>query len=145
MMNEVRFREPLTFSAGQYIKGHPMCAHPHGHTYFIHNLTVSTSTLDKMGMVVDFGVIKGYFKDCWDHHMIVHIEDYDKWVRFLPTIGLPIDRIRKVKHTTCEWLAPIMSRELRCYIARVRGLDEEHVKVSLFLSEGPKQGSPSGV
>jgi len=72
----------ITFEAAHYIPGHPTCGTPHGHTYFIRNLTIS---IDKTlwaeyGISIDFSEVKRYFKEVWDHKFIAPLEDADKWI-----------------------------------------------------------------
>lgn len=54
------------------------CAHLHGHNYRIH-FTVEAPSLDSVGRVMDFSVIKEklcmWLEDNWDHKFLVWEED----------------------------------------------------------------------
>lgn len=69
----------LEFDAGHRILGHESkCAHLHGHRYRA-ELTVTADDLDKLGRVIDFGVVKkivgAWIDDNWDHNMILNAAD----------------------------------------------------------------------
>jgi 6-pyruvoyltetrahydropterin/6-carboxytetrahydropterin synthase len=66
-------------SCGHRVYGHEgKCANLHGHNYRIH-FHCQTSGLDRLGRVVDFGVIKSrlcmWLEDNWDHRMLIWKED----------------------------------------------------------------------
>ena len=69
------------FCAGHRVVGHESkCAHLHGHNYRIHFHVESTeSSLDEVGRVVDFSVIKStlceWLEEHWDHRMLLWEED----------------------------------------------------------------------
>ena len=70
----------IHFSAGHRLVGHEgSCAYLHGHNYvvFIH----ATGTLDAVGRVIDFAVLKervgGWILENWDHGFIVASHDAD--------------------------------------------------------------------
>jgi 6-pyruvoyltetrahydropterin/6-carboxytetrahydropterin synthase len=74
-----RITRRMEFDAGHRILGHESkCAHLHGHRYVVH-LTVETPTLDNLGRVVDFSVIKtivgGWLDEHWDHNMLLNSDD----------------------------------------------------------------------
>src|SRR3954447_14420157 len=64
--------------------GHRVCGHEgkcrnlHGHAYVIH-FTCEADSLDDLGRVIDFGVIKSllcqWLEDTWDHRMLIWEED----------------------------------------------------------------------
>jgi 6-pyruvoyltetrahydropterin/6-carboxytetrahydropterin synthase len=69
----------FTFDAGHRVLGHSgKCRHLHGHTYTA-EVTVQADTLDSLGMVVDFGVIKEkvgeWIDENWDHNLILNRTD----------------------------------------------------------------------
>jgi len=71
----------LEFDAGHRLMNHESkCAHCHGHRY-VAEITVEANTLDDVGRVVDFSVIKrelGAWIDAhWDHAMVINERDYD--------------------------------------------------------------------
>lgn len=69
----------LTFCAGHRVMGHEnKCAHMHGHNY-VAVIECSAPSLDKIGRVIDFSVIKQkvgkWIDDHWDHSFIYHEHD----------------------------------------------------------------------
>ena len=69
----------LEFDAAHRVLRHESkCATLHGHRYKV-EITCSADTLDLVGRVVDFGVIKervgGWIDRVWDHSTIVNAED----------------------------------------------------------------------
>jgi 6-pyruvoyltetrahydropterin/6-carboxytetrahydropterin synthase len=69
----------LTFEAGHRVMGHEnLCAHTHGHSWKVW-VTAQGASLDSVGRVIDFGVLKqkvgGWIDAHWDHAFIVHAED----------------------------------------------------------------------
>lgn len=79
-MNSITRR--FSFDAGHRVLGHESkCAKLHGHLY-IAEVTIETpdqETLDKLGRVIDFSVIKqvigGWIDTNWDHNFIGHKDD----------------------------------------------------------------------
>jgi len=132
----------ITFSAAHYIPGHPKCGCIHGHTYFVRNLEIVFPhvELDETGMILDFGVIKKYFKEYWDHRFLVPPIDISR----MPATGLFLKcnivyNLRPVEPTpTAEAMARLINDDLWSII-------EEEVKDNRFLMsfelyEGPNQG-----
>lgn len=141
-MNCLKLHFPeLTFAAAHYIPGHKTCGSPHGHTYFVRDLEilVPPDTLDEVGMSIDFGLIKGYFKTEWDHKFVIPKKDEDYWRHIYEETGYcPIDDNRVVlKYTTCEWMAIIMRRDL----GKAIGWNEADAAMNIHfeLWEGPNQ------
>ena len=69
----------LEFDAGHRILGHESkCKHLHGHRY-VAEITVSAPSLDELGRVVDFSILKSvvgrWVDECLDHNMILHPND----------------------------------------------------------------------
>ena len=67
------------FDAGHRVCGHESkCAHLHGHRYTV-AFTVQTESLDEIGRIIDFSVIKGllcqWLEDHWDHRMLLWCHD----------------------------------------------------------------------
>ena len=67
------------FDAAHRIAGHPgKCAWLHGHTYHL-DVTVSSPTLNPLGMVMDFDdlrdVVRKAVLDLWDHATLLAAED----------------------------------------------------------------------
>lgn len=70
----------LTFCAGHRVYGHESkCSNLHGHNYVIE--ATATGSLDSVGRIIDFSVIKDrlgkWLDDNWDHGMILH--SLDRW------------------------------------------------------------------
>jgi len=66
-------------SAGHRVVGHEnKCRHLHGHNYRIH-FVCEADTLDEVGRVIDFGVIKErlcmWVENNWDHKFLAWEED----------------------------------------------------------------------
>ena len=69
----------FAFDAGHRVVGHEgQCACLHGHRYTA-LVTFTSPELDKLGRVIDFGVVKdliGHWIDMnWDHNMLLHSQD----------------------------------------------------------------------
>lgn len=76
MISVTRYHD---ISMGHRVFGHKgKCAVLHGHNYRIH-FTCANTTLDILGMVVDFGVIKSnlcqWLEDNWDHKTLLFEKD----------------------------------------------------------------------
>jgi 6-pyruvoyltetrahydropterin/6-carboxytetrahydropterin synthase len=74
-----RISREFTFCYGHRLVGHNgKCRHLHGHNGKA-VITLESSTLDDLGMVVDFGVLKrilgGWIDENLDHRMILHKDD----------------------------------------------------------------------
>lgn len=74
-MRAIRYHD---FSAGHRVVGHEnKCKHLHGHNYRV--TFEIQGNLDKVGRVLDFGVIKEklckWLEDNWDHKMILWVDD----------------------------------------------------------------------
>lgn len=66
-------------SMGHRVVGHEnKCKHLHGHNYRIH-FTCTADTLDSLGRVIDFGIIKQklceWLEIHWDHKMMLWEQD----------------------------------------------------------------------
>jgi 6-pyruvoyltetrahydropterin/6-carboxytetrahydropterin synthase len=69
----------FTFDAGHRVYGHESkCAHVHGHTYHV-EVECSANTLDGIGRIIDFSVIKQvcgtWIDDFLDHGMLLFAGD----------------------------------------------------------------------
>jgi 6-pyruvoyltetrahydropterin/6-carboxytetrahydropterin synthase len=69
-------------SCGHRVHGHESkCAHLHGHNYRVH--FHCTGSLDELGRVLDFSVIKhclcDWLEDHWDHRMLIW--EQDPWLK----------------------------------------------------------------
>lgn len=70
----------IEFDAAHRVMQHESkCKYLHGHRYAIEATFEAKSSLDNLGRVVDFGVIKellgGWVDDNWDHNTILHVDD----------------------------------------------------------------------
>jgi len=68
-------------SAGHRVVGHEnKCRFLHGHNYRVHFTCTPERTLDTLGRVIDFGVIKQllcqWLEDNWDHKMLLWENDH---------------------------------------------------------------------
>ena len=134
----------ITFSAAHYIPGHKKCGGIHGHTYYVRDLTIElpvNDTLDEMGMSIDFGRIKEYFKQSWDHKLILpnDIEGLRTIFDGFKLAGITIFNIIHLPNTTAEGMALVM----RDRIASILGwrydckYNQDFIHFKLF--EGPNQ------
>ena len=76
MQSVLRYHD---FSCGHRVVGHEgACAHIHGHNYRVY-FYCSTTTLDQVGRVIDFGAIKvllcEWLEQNWDHRFLAFEED----------------------------------------------------------------------
>lgn len=111
--------DEITFEAAHYIPGHETCGGIHGHTYRVKDVQIEMTGMDsvvrKYGMFVDFKVIKGYFKEHWDHKFIVPNAHISTWNEVWPVLKevLKLDyNLVGLKFTTCEWMAAIIQQQL---------------------------------
>lgn len=67
------------------------CRNLHGHSYIFH-LTCESTTLDEIGRVIDFSVIKSlvckWLDDNWDHRLILW--EKDPWLEILRNVDTTI-------------------------------------------------------
>ncbi len=134
----------ITFSAAHYIPGHKTCSGIHGHTYFVRNLEIEVETIDDIGMSVDFGIIKKYFKDWWDHKLILpkeingeEIKGIKELMNAFDLMNVSIRNMLFLKHTTAEWMAV----EIRRCLGVELGWTEVYAAANIHLElwEGPNQ------
>ncbi len=136
----------ITFSAAHYIPGHEKCSGIHGHTYFVRDLEISvTDVLDEVGMSIDFGLIKGYFKTRWDHRFVIPFDDEEFWTIRLdsPVSG----NVKLLRYTTCEHMAEVIRADLADILSRHYYGDDYKAKrtgypstwIHFSLWEGPNQ------
>jgi 6-pyruvoyltetrahydropterin/6-carboxytetrahydropterin synthase len=81
MTAKITVTRRLEFDTGHRLLNHEgKCRHVHGHRYAL-EATFSAASLDKLGRVVDFGVIKeklGAWLDVhWDHTLVLSEQDRD--------------------------------------------------------------------
>jgi 6-pyruvoyltetrahydropterin/6-carboxytetrahydropterin synthase len=78
-MTEILCTRKIEFDAGHRVREHEhRCAFVHGHRY-VAEFTFQAEQLDRLGRVVDFGVIKerlqNWIDDNWDHTCVLHEAD----------------------------------------------------------------------
>lgn len=70
-----------SFSAAHHLRGYAgKCANNHGHNFRI-RVTVSGETLDEVGMLIDFGLLKRWLREIcerYDHTSLNEIKPFDK-------------------------------------------------------------------
>ena len=81
LMPKFQVKRYHDISCGHRVVGHEgKCRNLHGHNYRIH-FTCEAPTLDEVGRVVDFSVIKErlcqFLEEYWDHRFLVFDEDPD--------------------------------------------------------------------
>lgn len=71
----------MEFDAAHRVMQHESkCRHLHGHRYVV-EATFESETLDRLGRVIDFGIIQerlgGWINEHWDHATILYDADQD--------------------------------------------------------------------
>lgn len=132
---KLSFEEDIKFSAAHYIPEHPKCGGIHGHTYFVKDFTIVVDKLDEVGISIDFGIIKDYFKTTWDHRFIIPECDADFWKHIYEECGhvAIADNRKVVEFTTCEGMAMKIQEDLLELFGR-------QWTPHFTLCEGPDQG-----
>lgn len=129
----------ISFPAAHYIPDQGgKCEGIHGHNYVVKDLVIDfygRVTIDEIGMIVDFGVIKEYFKEEWDHKFIVPEYDADMWTSLIEKKGMPHNLV-VLKYTTAELMAKRMQEDLKDIIKKHTNAD---FSVSFKLYEGANQ------
>jgi len=79
MIRLIRATREHEIACGHRVHGHESkCAHLHGHNYLF-RLTCEAESLDSVGRVIDFSVIKStlceWLEREWDHRFLVWVED----------------------------------------------------------------------
>jgi 6-pyruvoyltetrahydropterin/6-carboxytetrahydropterin synthase len=79
VLDMVTITRQIHFDYGHRVLGHEgKCRHLHGH-HGVAEITVRADSLDSVGRVVDFGVIKsrvgGWIEKWWDHALLLSPED----------------------------------------------------------------------
>lgn len=122
----------IEFDAAHRVQGHEgKCKNLHGHRYVI-EATFSASTLDNLGRVIDFGVIKerlgAWIDDNWDHTTILFDKDQalgkaisnetSQNIFYLPTNPTAENMAEYLIHSICPLLFKehgIICQRLRLY------------------------------
>lgn len=67
-MTKITCTRKIHFSSGHRVLGHEgKCANPHGHNYYAH-IVAEAKSLDELGRVIDFSVLKEKIGSWIDHH-----------------------------------------------------------------------------
>ena len=112
-MSTVQAERYHDFSAGHRVYGHESkCSHLHGHNYRIY-FTVEAETLDTVGRVIDFSVIKDllceWLEAHWDHRFLVW--RLDPWADSLKTLD-PEGTVLLDFNPTAENMAQYLVEEI---------------------------------
>jgi len=68
--------QTIVFDAAHRLLGYEgSCKNLHGHSWKVEIEIESSRDLDQVGMLLDYRVIKQYFKDFWDHKTILNMDD----------------------------------------------------------------------
>ena len=68
--------QKITFDAAHRLLGYDgNCRHLHGHTWTVEIEIESNREMDKCGMLLDYRIIKNYFKETWDLRTILNMDD----------------------------------------------------------------------
>lgn len=99
----------LSIDAGHRLMGHEgKCRNYHGHRYDF-DITVDGASLDAVGRVIDFGVVKelvgGWLDEQWDHGMV--LERGDALIRALVEASLGLGHERKLPPSFDERVAAV--------------------------------------
>ena len=127
----MRVTTEFVFDAAHRILGHPgKCAYLHGHSYGL-DVTVSTPTLDRLGMVIDFDNLRALVKkailDRWDHATLLWAEDPLVSAIERVQADAPEKVVRLAGNPTAEMLAREAWEAISASLPR--GVSLERVKV----------------
>lgn len=119
----------LTFEAGHRVYGHESkCAHFHGHSYKVF-VEAQVDSLDFIGRVVDFSVLKdrigGWIDTHWDHAFLFSKKDIE-----CSTLFGSDERFMGQKHFVCPFspTAEMMAQYL-LYTICPKVMEGTHVKI----------------
>lgn len=111
------------FASAHFVRGYPgNCKDLHGHTWKV-EVTVASDTLDTIGMVVDFKIIKQQLKDFLKHIDHVCLNDLPYFKIVNPTTENLAQYIFEEFSKTC---APLI-------VKRVRVWESETSDVTYYL------------
>lgn len=76
-MNKImKLTQSITFDSAHRLYGYQgNCSQLHGHTWHVSIEIGSDRPMDSCGMLLDYRVIKQHFKDYYDHHVILNMDD----------------------------------------------------------------------
>lgn len=131
-MKPITCTRRIEFDAAHRVAGHEgKCKNLHGHRYAI-EATFAATSLDTLGRVVDFGVIKerlgNWIDDNWDHTTILYDKDQSlgsaitnqtgQKIFYLPSNPTAENMAEYLLHTLCPSLfaeLPITCKIIRLY------------------------------
>lgn len=125
----------IQFAMGHRVHGHEgKCRHLHGHN-FVAFVTATAATLDAVGRVIDFGVLKerigGWIEREWDHGFVVWAEDGEALAALRQVAGQQVYVLPT--NPTAENLAEHLLRVVGPQV--LAGTDTRLVKVTLYETE----------
>jgi len=125
----------LQFAMGHRVYGHEgKCRHLHGHN-FVAFVTASATSLDEVGRVIDFGVLKerigGWIDREWDHAFVVWDGDAEARAALERVAGQRIYLLPS--NPTAENLADHLLKFVGPRV--LAGTDTRLVKVTLYETE----------
>lgn len=128
--------DTIDFAAGHFLPGHEKgCGSPHGHNYVVEDLKIyfDEPELDSMGILVDFGVVKGYFKQHWNHRNLVPNEQVQDWVEFYEKMDYA-DNLKGLLLTSVEYIGKTIKLELAALV----GVNPNCVHFTIYETGGPE-------
>jgi len=125
----------VQFCAGHRVLHHEgKCAHLHGHNY-VALLHATASSLDGVGRVIDFAVLKerlgGWIDEHWDHGFIVNGQDREALALLRQLPGQKLFVLDG--NPTAENMAEFLLRDVAP--RQLEGTDVEVVRVVLWETE----------
>ncbi len=122
----------LKCDAGHRVFGHEgKCRHAHGHEYKF-EITAHADSLDDIGRVIDFSVIKsrvgGWIDEHWDHNFLVNVNDTSL---LNALIGCSNDKLPFVCqfNPTAENMANFLLKSICPEVLKGTGVVVSHVRV----------------
>jgi 6-pyruvoyltetrahydropterin/6-carboxytetrahydropterin synthase len=114
-MNKVKCTRKLHFCAGHRVMNHEgKCATAHGHNYYV-DLVAEAPSLDAIGRVIDFSVLKekigGWIDEHWDHTFLVCEHDH-QLIEALRTLPRKKEPFICPFNPTAEEIASYLLREI---------------------------------
>lgn len=87
-MSKITCTRKIHFSSGHRVLNHEgKCANPHGHNYYAH-IVAEAESLDSLGRVIDFSVLKEKIGSWIDHHFDHTFLVYEKDLEMLQALNL---------------------------------------------------------
>jgi len=104
----------IVFDSSHYIPGYDgKCGNVHGHSWSVVDLCLGVvDDLNEQGISVDFGDIKHYFEEEWDHKLFVPTPDHVCWCEHYNLLLMDPEQIKPLEHTTCEYIADVIAIDL---------------------------------